>query len=127
VARLSTRLCGEPLCGQVGVEVPSGWRCPEHLRPGWSTWKAANPQKSIGYDRRWARFRAAILRERGERCETCGATDVPLELHHLDRQGAMGERGFDPTNVRVLCVPCHVRAGQPSEASGGRRTTRRRR
>ena len=41
------------------------------------------------------------------RCGACGATGVPLELHHRDHE----HRNNAPTNLIVLCQPCHARAG----------------
>jgi 5-methylcytosine-specific restriction endonuclease McrA len=63
----------------------------------------------MGYGHRWRRFRAAIIRERSAICEFCGATGVPLSLHHLDHQPPSSPRGFDPSNVKLACTACHVR------------------
>jgi 5-methylcytosine-specific restriction endonuclease McrA len=112
-ARTSTRLCTEPLCGRVGVDVLPGWRCSEHRRTPWDRWRAGqDPAKSTGYGHRWRRFRQSILLERDRRCEECGASDVPLELHHRDRLGMRGPRAYDAGNVQVLCVGCHRRASR---------------
>lgn len=52
----------------------------------------------------WRKFRAAILRMRGRKCEKCGTRDKQLELHHktYDRLGR--ELASD---VKILCVDCH--------------------
>ena len=116
--RRRTTLCSEPGCGEVIVDGPG--RCPKHRRRGWDTWKAANPEKSDGYDRRWTRLRDRLLAERGALCEFCGAVNVPLQLHHLDHQPPDSPRGLDPANLKFACGSCHRREGQ-------RRTTTRRR
>ena len=111
--KLTSRLCTEPGCGQVGVEVAPGWRCPEHRSTAWANWRASQPvEKSSGYGHRWRKFRQVIISERGARCEFCKATGVPLSLHHLDHQPPSSPRGFDPTNVKLACTACHVREGR---------------
>jgi 5-methylcytosine-specific restriction endonuclease McrA len=115
---LSTRLCCEPGCGEVGVDVSSGWRCSAHRRSAWDRWRASNdPAKSQGYGHRWAKFKERILRERGARCEFCGAIDVPLSLHHLDHLPPSGPRGYDADNVKLACTPCHVRESRRRRAA----------
>src|SRR5262245_28956569 len=74
--RLSTRLCCEPGCSEVLVDAAPGARCAEHRRAPWDRWRAGQPAAKLsGYGYRWARFRAAIIAERGERCEGCGAVN----------------------------------------------------
>ncbi len=110
MSRRSSRLCSEPGCSRVGVDVPSGWRCTDHARSPWDRWRAGqDPAKSSGYGHRWRQFKKRIARERGPVCEYCGAVDVPLSLHHLDHQGASGPRGLHPANVKLACTRCHVR------------------
>jgi 5-methylcytosine-specific restriction endonuclease McrA len=114
--RTTTRLCGEPGCREVGVDVAGGWRCEAHRRSPWDKWRAARPS-GPAYGARWRRLKATIVRERGSSCEACGAQDVPLELHHLDRQGMTGPRAYDERNLVLLCVPCHRRASRRARAS----------
>jgi 5-methylcytosine-specific restriction endonuclease McrA len=110
VGRLTTRLCCEPGCAELGVDAPAGWRCAQHGRSPWDRWRAGQePAKSAGYGHKWRRFKRTIVAARGARCEYCGAVDRPLALHHLDHEGASGPRGFDPANVRLACGRCHVR------------------
>lgn len=63
----------------------------------------------MGYGHRWRKFKAAIIADRGQVCEFCRATGVPLSLHHLDHQPPSSPRGFDPSNVKLACAACHVR------------------
>jgi 5-methylcytosine-specific restriction endonuclease McrA len=86
---------------------------PSTHEPPWDRWRTGQPaEKSAGYGHRWRRFRQAIIDERGARCEDCGATDIRLELHHVDRQGMTGEHAYDPANVKLLCTSCHRRASR---------------
>jgi 5-methylcytosine-specific restriction protein A len=110
VSRQTTRLCTEPNCPEVIVDAHPGARCDRHRATSWDRWRAdQDPAKSMGYGHTWRRFRAGIIRERGARCEECGATGVPLSLHHLDHQPPSSPRGFDPSNVKLACTACHVR------------------
>jgi hypothetical protein len=54
----------------------------------------------------WARYRVRIFNQRGRRCEDCGISNVPLQLHHIcyDRVGE--ER---PEDVIINCIACHQR------------------
>lgn len=52
------------------------------------------------------------------KCEECGATDVKLELHHLDECPANDA----PSNLRTLCTSCH----QTWHWNHGQRRARRR-
>ena len=56
--------------------------------------------------RRNQELRAKMLAIYAHRCGACGATGVPLELHHRDHE----HRNNAPTNLIVLCKPCHARA-----------------
>jgi hypothetical protein len=77
-------------------------RCPDHRQPGWDRWKSQQPPEKLdGYGHRWTRFRAAILAERGERCEHCGATDVRLPVGRPARGAAPPPGELDSTHVRA--------------------------
>jgi 5-methylcytosine-specific restriction endonuclease McrA len=118
VTRITTRLCCEPGCAEVLEEALPSARCQAHRRTPWDRWEAtADPAKLVGYGHRRRCFRQAIIRERGARCEGCGAIGVQLELHHIDRQGMTGPRAFDRSNVRLTCVPCHRRLGRRKQSS----------
>jgi group II intron reverse transcriptase/maturase len=54
----------------------------------------------------WQGLKAAIKAERGAQCEACGSRRR-LHLHHLKARRIGGPATTD--NVRLLCVPCHVR------------------
>jgi 5-methylcytosine-specific restriction endonuclease McrA len=49
------------------------------------------------------RQRQGLLKSRGYRCEDCGATGGPLEVHHRDHDPTNNA----PGNHVILCAPCH--------------------
>lgn len=51
----------------------------------------------------WKEFRAAVLLERGRKCEQCGGTSR-IQVHHLTYKRCGNER---PDDVVVLCRSCH--------------------
>lgn len=55
----------------------------------------------------WRALIASIKRERGNRCEDCGASGRVIgdHVHEIKDGGAM----LDRSNVRLLCWPCHNR------------------
>lgn len=59
---------------------------------GWNWWHAKKMKK-------------ALVSERGHKCERCGATDIDLELHHIDHNLSHNQ----PDNFQLLCHSCHVK------------------
>jgi 5-methylcytosine-specific restriction endonuclease McrA len=60
---------------------------------------------------RWRAFREGLLAERVD-CEDCvtqGQRTVAVELHHVIKRGKEPGLTFEPTNIKVLCRPCHRR------------------
>lgn len=56
-----------------------------------------------------------VDRLRARECEACGATDVPLEIHHVRRMADMQnvtlhirQRAARTRKRAALCTPCHV-------------------
>lgn len=79
--------------------------------------RAARARLSRRYNRRqpyaeylagpdWGTRRAEILRRAGYCCELCGATGVPLDVHHLTYARRGDERYAD---LRAICRACHSR------------------
>jgi hypothetical protein len=69
-------------------------------------------------------YRAIMLDDLGKPkvCERCGRSDVPVEIHHKDRDRANNA----PDNLEVLCINCHRRThyylgGSPLEKINRRR------
>lgn len=56
----------------------------------------------------WQAVREAVIRERGARCEDCGAIGVKLYVDHIDERGDGGAE-LDKRNLRIRCSPCHAR------------------
>lgn len=64
----------------------------------------------------WKRLRYAILRQRGARCECCGATPADgavMNVDHMKSRLKHPELAMEPTNLQVLCARCN-------EGKGGR-------
>jgi 5-methylcytosine-specific restriction endonuclease McrA len=56
--------------------------------------------------RSWQQTRAGVLQAFGYRCAECGATGVPLQVHHRDHDHTHNDLG----NLLPLCRGCHRRA-----------------
>ena len=52
----------------------------------------------------WQEIRAKIFKLRGRKCERCGKTSGPIQLHHKSYHRGGGELDSD---VEVLCIECH--------------------
>ena len=82
-------------CLRCGV-LSEGSYCPEH-----------QPRRPRG--KQLARLRARAFRAYGRRCQDCGRSDVPLELHHVD-----GDTSNNTVrNLIPLCRDCHHEATFP--------------
>jgi 5-methylcytosine-specific restriction endonuclease McrA len=57
----------------------------------------------------WYRLRKRAIERAEHTCENCGATDVPLEVHHIRPMIAGGDEVPELDEVLVMCKPCHVR------------------
>lgn len=73
-----------------------------------------------GYDAAWRRVRDEVILERGLRCETCGrlgalrkrdaTPSLPvLNVDHIISVNQRPDLRLVPSNLRVLCHPCHSR------------------
>jgi hypothetical protein len=62
------------------------------------------PYKQYLKTNHWREFRAYVLKELGEVCTDCGATDVRFDVHHLTYENLWHEELED---VVVLCHSCH--------------------
>ena len=94
-----------------GALVTSGY-CPTHQRKV-EAQRGSSTQRH--YDRRWRKFRSAVLFRR-PLCEaSCGCERPATELHHVIRLEDGGAL-FDEDNVQALCGPHHDSLG----GKGGR-------
>ena len=58
----------------------------------------------------WRRVRMEILKERGARCDACGATradGVVMNVDHIRPRRTHPELALDKSNLQVLCGPCN--------------------
>jgi 5-methylcytosine-specific restriction endonuclease McrA len=62
---------------------------------------------------KWQALKARLLRERGRRCERCGATDKRLDMHHRNYDRLGREEDYD---LQLLCRECHEIADQDRAA-----------
>lgn len=98
-SRRRSTTCAEPGCPTI---VTTGPRCPAH------TTRRDNRSSpaTYGYDNRWRKASRAYLLAH----PTCAACPKPSEItDHIDGQGPLGPRGYDPTNWQPLCWSCHSR------------------
>ena len=62
------------------------------------------------HTRRWRKLRLKKLVEAKFTCQKCGdVTAERLELHHV-KPVSEGGSWFDPENVMVVCLDCHLLA-----------------
>jgi len=85
------------------------------------------------YPHNWKRASRTLRRVVG-RCERCGATGVPLSVHHVGLPYANGKpstphdkRDLRRENLQVLCDPCHWMVDIPLWKSHLRREKKRER
>jgi hypothetical protein len=66
-----------------------------------------NERKAAGWNWYHAkRMRQALEHRHHNKCELCGAGDIPLELHHIDHDLFNNS----PDNFQLLCRDCHAKA-----------------
>lgn len=75
-------------------------------------------------DKRWKLLRAAVFRRTNGLCEMClkeGFITPGVDVHHIrpveqaktvEGPDGMRARCYDPNNVMLLCVPCHIKVHQ---------------
>lgn len=56
---------------------------------------------------RWQRRRLERMQQAGWRCETCGADDRELHVHHLVYAAGREPWEYEDHELRVLCIRCH--------------------
>jgi len=54
----------------------------------------------------WRKLLASIIKARGRQCEACGSIDGRLIGDHIVERKDGGAE-LDPSNVQLLCLPCH--------------------
>lgn len=119
---------GSPICPEL-VQPPDRY-CEEHSRR--RDLDRGTPADR-GYTNRWRKFAWAYKRRRGDehpdgepRCDHCGLTadetGAPLEVDHIDGRGPLGPRGYDVTNLQLLCRRDHqTKTAHQTGTAGGAR------
>ena len=80
-----------------------------------------SPIKSGKFDpflKAWPSLRLSILKKHGSRCMCCGATPydgVRIDVDHIKPRGRYPELELDPSNLQILCKPCHMAKGPHDE------------
>lgn len=74
-------------------------------------WKGGcTPERQDFYSsEEWKRVARLVKKRDGRTCQRCGASgpDAKLEIHHIVRFAVVKLRA-EPTNLVMLCDPCHV-------------------
>lgn len=78
--------------------------------------------RARGYDERWQRTRSAFLTAFPVCQHEHGCLEPAVDVHHIDGQGPLGERGHDWSNLAGLCKRHHSQI-TASEHPGGFRST----
>ena len=75
-------------------------------------------------DKRWKLLRAAVFRRTNGLCEMClkeGFITPGVDVHHIrpveqaktvEGPDGMRARCYDHNNVKLLCIPCHIKVHQ---------------
>jgi 5-methylcytosine-specific restriction endonuclease McrA len=82
-------------CLKCGRLTPRGSYCP-----------GCKPRRLRG--RTGVELRETVRRIHGHRCQDCGATGVPLDVHHRDGDPANNAL----SNLEPLCRSCHAKVSQ---------------
>jgi 5-methylcytosine-specific restriction endonuclease McrA len=69
-----------------------------------------------------AAFREAVFTRDKHRCKVCGASEGPLDAHHITPREEMPGGGYIAENGITLCAECHV--GAEDYLQGRRREPR---
>jgi hypothetical protein len=85
--------------------------------PGRGGVAKANKTRSFLQSWDWRGLRFEVLRERGAKCELCGATaaDQRIEVDHIKPLSKHWHMRLDKSNLQVLCRDCNQGKGNRSE------------
>lgn len=96
--------------------------------PSWRGGVTLTPDK-IRLTPRYKRFRKAVLQRDQYRCVECGVSKedgAKLEVDHIKSQAERPDLIFDFSNVRTLCVQCHMKTDTWGNKARLHRAERRR-
>jgi len=107
------RPCSVPRCP--GHAAPRSSLCPTHRL---QAEQARGSPSARGYDARWQRLRAWVLREEPD-CRACGAPGQDAD--HVDHILPTSRGGTDDRdNLQRLCPRCHARKTATHDGGFGR-------
>jgi 5-methylcytosine-specific restriction endonuclease McrA len=71
--------------------------------------RSQNRAQAFILSREWRELRYEVLRERGRKCECCGAAppEVRIEVDHIEPISKRWDRRLDKKNLQVLCRACN--------------------
>ena len=77
--------------------------------PGWISNRKGlkNRSRSIRWSKRMRSVKRSVYRRDKWTCQECGANNVMLNAHHIERFVDNVKKRFDKKNLITLCVPCH--------------------
>ena len=109
-------VCTQRRCIEI---TEGGVRCPAHTTG--PTRRRTSPA-AAGYSHSWDAASRSYLRSHPW-CAWPGCTAAAEVTDHVDGQGPLGPRGFDPTNWQPLCSSHHgVKTARHDGGHGNRRT-----
>ncbi len=75
--------------------------------------QAVNKTRAFLQTWEWRELRFEVLKERGARCELCGATakDQRIEVDHIKPLSKFWHLRLDKTNLQILCRDCNKGKG----------------
>lgn len=76
-------------------------------------YRKMNKTRSFLFSWEWRTLRFEVLKERGARCELCGATskDARIEVDHIKPLSRFWHLRLDKNNLQVLCRDCNQGKG----------------
>jgi 5-methylcytosine-specific restriction protein A len=109
------RVCAEPGCPTLTEQT----RCERHRKAKRRQEDKRRPNaRQRGYDERWQRTRAAYLATFPICQHPDGCLISATDVHHLDGQGPLGERGHDWSNLQGLCHAHHSKVTATEQKAG---------
>lgn len=108
--------CAAPGCPAV---VRTGRYCPQHVEQS----RSSDPRPSSnrrGYDARWQKIRARVLRER-PLCVHCMGVGVVTAANEVDHIIPLRDGGTnEDANLQPLCKSCHSKKTRREKAGGSK-------
>lgn len=100
-------------CKSCGGEWHTAFNCP--LRPRKGFVNKVKLMKPIGRQGlKYNQFRNNVaypylVEKYGEQCNSCGRSDLPLDVDHIKKRGSRPDLKYDLNNLQLLCRSCHAK------------------